>query len=117
MSGSLSRRQFLFRVSALAAVASRQAGARSRAPRDSFMKHTVSADPFTLAVITDEIAQDFGHALEVAAKEFQLGFVELRELWGKNLFALDAAQVREAGALLKRFNLRVSSLASPIFKV
>jgi len=81
------------------------------------MKYTAAAEPFTLAVITDEIAQDFGHALEVSAKEFQLGAVELRELWGKNLFALDAAQLGEAVALLKRFNLRVSSIASPIFKV
>lgn len=70
-----------------------------------------------LAVISDEISQDFGHALEVAAKEFGLGFVELRELWGKNLFALDAKQISEAQGLLKRFNLRVSSIASPIFKV
>ncbi len=117
MSYSLSRRQFLFRVGAFAAIASRRATARGRAPRHSSMKHTVAADPFTLAVITDEITQDFGHALDVAAKEFQLGAVELRELWGKNLFALDAAQLGEAVALLKRFNLRVSSIASPIFKV
>jgi L-ribulose-5-phosphate 3-epimerase len=81
------------------------------------MNRAASADLFALAVITDEIAQDFGHALEVAAKEFRLGFIELRELWGKNLFALDAAQLNEARALLKRFDLRVSSIASPIFKV
>ncbi|MFL6215882.1 MAG: sugar phosphate isomerase/epimerase family protein [Blastocatellia bacterium] len=119
MSCSLSRRQFIFGLSAIAAGASRSTmtPARASASRDSSLKRPVAADPFTLAVITDEIAQDFGHALEVAAKEFQLGFVELRELWGKNLFALDAAQIREASALLKRFNLRVSSIASPIFKV
>src|SRR5690242_13389614 len=109
MSSSLSRRQFLFRVGAVAATASRRATARTRAPHPSSMKPTATAEPFTLAVITDEIAQDFGHALDVAAKEFQLSFVELRELWGKNLFALDAAQITEAVALLKRFNLRVSS--------
>ena len=119
MSWCLSRRQFLFGLGAVAAVASKRptARARSRAPRDSSTKRAANTDPFTLSVISDEIAQDFGHALEVAAKEFGLGFVELRELWGKNLFALDAAQINEARTLLKRFNLRVSSIASPIFKV
>ena len=117
MSCSLSRRQFLFRLGAIAAGASRRTTARGRPPRSSSMNRAASADPFALAVISDEIAQDFGHALEVAAKEFRLGFVELRELWGKNLFALDAAQLNEARALLKRFDLRVSSIASPIFKV
>jgi sugar phosphate isomerase/epimerase len=72
---------------------------------------------FKLSVITDEITQDFGHALEVAAKEFRLGYVELRELWGKNLMKLDGKEVGEARRLLERRRLRVSSIASPIFKV
>jgi L-ribulose-5-phosphate 3-epimerase len=119
MSRSLSRRQFIAGVGGFAVWSSGRTSTpgRSLVPRDSSIRRAASADPFTLAVITDEIAQDFGHALEVAAKAFGLGFVELRELWGKNLFALDADQVAEAGALLKRFNLRVSSIASPIFKV
>ncbi len=115
MSSSLSRRQFIASIGAFAAGTSRRASARAR--RDSSAKRAATAGTFTLSVITDEIAQDFGHALEVAAREFGLGFVELRELWGKNLFALDAKQIAEARALLKRFNLRVSSIASPIFKV
>lgn len=72
---------------------------------------------FKLSVITDEITQDFGHAVEVAAREFGLGYVELRELWGKNLMKLDAKEVGEARRLLERNRLRVSSIASPIFKV
>lgn len=72
---------------------------------------------FKLSVITDEITQDFGHAVEVAAKEFGLGYVELRELWGKNLMKLDGKEVGEARRLLERSRLRVSSIASPIFKV
>ncbi len=51
---------------------------------------------FGLSVITDEITQDFGHALEVASKEFGLGFVELRGLWNKNIVALDEKEVAEA---------------------
>jgi sugar phosphate isomerase/epimerase len=72
---------------------------------------------FKLSVITDEITQDFGHALEVAAKEFGLGLVEIRGLWGKNIMALDAKEIAEARRLLEKFKLRVSSIASPIFKV
>ncbi|MGA9767533.1 MAG: sugar phosphate isomerase/epimerase family protein [Blastocatellia bacterium] len=72
---------------------------------------------FKLSVITDEITNDFGHALEVASKEFGLGFVEIRELWGKNILALDGKQIGEARQLLERYRLRVSAIASPIFKV
>src|SRR5205085_5304680 len=119
MSSLFSRRQFIFGIGALAAASSRRTStsARTLAPRDSSVRRGALADAFKLSVITDEISQDFGHALEVAAREFGLGFVELRELWGKNLFALDAKQVDEARALLKRFGVRVSSIASPIFKV
>ena len=72
---------------------------------------------FKLSVITDEITNDFGHALEVASKEFRLSFVEIRELWGKNIMALDRKQIAEARRLLERSRLRVSAIASPIFKV
>jgi len=72
---------------------------------------------FKLSVIADEITTDFGRALEVAAKEFGLAFVEVREMWGKNVMALDAKEIGEARRLLERYRLRVSSIASPIFKV
>jgi len=73
--------------------------------------------PFKLSILTDEISQDFGHALEVAADEFGLGWIELRELWNKNVTALDAKQVEEAQRLIERHKLRVSAIASPLFKV
>ena len=72
--------------------------------------------PFKLSVFTDEITQDFGRALEVAAREFRLGYVELRALWGKNIVALDGREVAEARRLLERYRLRVSSIAGPLFK-
>ena len=34
---------------------------------------------FNVSVLTDEISQDLGHALEVASKEFGLGYVGVRE--------------------------------------
>ncbi len=76
-----------------------------------------ASGPFKLSILTDEISQDFGHALEVAASEFGLGWVELRELWNKNITALDAKQIEEAQRLIERYKLRVSAIASPLFKV
>ncbi len=72
---------------------------------------------FKLSVFTDEITQDFGRALEIAAGEFGLGHVELRGLWGKNVMALDERDVAEARGLLERHRLRVTSIAGPLFKV
>jgi sugar phosphate isomerase/epimerase len=72
---------------------------------------------FKLSVLTDEIAQDFGRACEVAAREFGLGFVDLREMFGKNIMKWDAAEVGEARKTLETFSLRVACIASPIYKV
>src|ERR1041385_8630250 len=72
---------------------------------------------FQLSVITDEISQDFGHAVEVAANEFGVGFVELRGLWNKNIVNLDAKEVSEVQNLLKKYDVKVTDIASPLFKV
>jgi len=72
---------------------------------------------FQLSVISDEISQDFGHALEVAANEFGLGFVELRGLWKKNIVNLDEKEIAEAKSLLAKYDLKVTDIASPLFKV
>jgi len=72
---------------------------------------------FKLSVITDEISQDFGHALEVAAKEFAVGYVEMRGLWNKNIVNLDEKEVAEVKRLLAKYDLKVTDIASPLFKV
>jgi len=72
---------------------------------------------FKLSVINDEIAADFGRAAEVAAQEFGLHYIEIRALWGKNIMRLDAKEIAEARRILEKHKLRVSSIASPIFKV
>jgi len=71
---------------------------------------------FKLSIITDEVTQDFGHALEVASKEFGLAYVELRTLWNKNIINLDEKEIAEVRRLLDRFNLQVTDIASPLFK-
>ena len=72
--------------------------------------------PFHLSVLTDEISQDFGHACEVASRDFGLGWVELRAMHNKNVMAWDAHDMAEARAVLEKYQLRVSEIASPIFK-
>src|SRR5215470_19098316 len=69
---------------------------------------------FELSVITDEISQDFGHAVEVAAQEFGVGYVEIRGLWKKNVVNLDEKEVAEVKGLLKKYDLKVTDIASPL---
>ncbi len=72
---------------------------------------------FKLSVINDEITQDFGRACEIAAQDFGLQLIEIRGMWGKNIMRLDAKEIDEARKILEKYKLRVSSIASPIFKV
>src|SRR5467141_352504 len=72
---------------------------------------------FKLSVINDEITQDFGRACEVAAQEFGLQLIEIRGMWGKNIMRLDTKEIAEARKILEKYKLRVSSIASPVFKV
>jgi len=81
-----------------------------------FAWRTGGASSFKLSVITDEISQDFPHACEVAAREFGLGWVELRAMHNKNVIMWDAKDIAEAKAVLDKFSLRVSEIASPVFK-
>src|SRR6266478_8042146 len=73
--------------------------------------------PFRVAVINDEISQDFGRACEVAAQEFGMEWIELRGMWNKNLLKLDAKEIEESRRILERYHLRVTDIASPLFKV
>lgn len=73
--------------------------------------------PFRLAVISDEISQDFGHACEVASKDFGLAWIELRGIWNKSLADLNATEIAEARGILEKNRLRVTDIASPLFKV
>ena len=73
--------------------------------------------PFRIAVINDEISQDFGHACEVASKEFGMEWIELRGMWNKNILKLDANEIAEARRILEKYKLRVTDIASPLFKV
>jgi L-ribulose-5-phosphate 3-epimerase len=104
-----SRRNFLYGLGALTA-----AGALARPGLNALAS---TSCPFQLAVINDEIAQDFGHACEMASKIMGLRWVELRGMWNKNLVDLDSKELAEAKRILKINQLRVTDIASPLFKV
>ena len=44
-------------------------------------------------------------------------WIEIRTLWDKNILKLDANQIAEAKRLIKKNNLRVTDIASPLYKV
>jgi len=106
----ISRRQFLRETSGAAAATA------IAWPRLGGFYMPEMSSRFKVSVITDEISQDLGHALEIAAKEFGLGHVEIRTLWNKNVINLDAKETAEATQLIKKFNLQVTDIASPLFK-
>lgn len=68
-----------------------------------------------LSVITDEISQDFEHALDVMG-EYGVTGVELRGLWGTNIADLTAEQALRAQAAVKSREMQVVCLATPFFK-
>src|SRR6201982_821094 len=72
--------------------------------------------PFRLAVINDEITQDFEKVCQIVSGDFGLLWIELRSMWNKNVTELDAKQVEDARKILCAHKVRVTALASPLFK-
>jgi hypothetical protein len=77
------------------------------------LQETASACPFRLAVINDEISEDFDHSCQVASQEFGLKWIELRGMWGKNLTELDAKQIDDARKILDRLARSATLEAEP----
>jgi L-ribulose-5-phosphate 3-epimerase len=73
--------------------------------------------PFRVSVINDELGQDFGRVCEIVSRDFDMGWIELRGMWNKNILKLDAKEVDEARRILEKNKLRVTDIASPLFKV
>ena len=72
--------------------------------------------PFRLAVINDEITQDFEQACSIASKDFGLQWIELRSMWNKNVTELNAKEIDDARKILAAHNLKVTDIASPLYK-
>jgi sugar phosphate isomerase/epimerase len=101
----ISRRRFAAGAAATAAMLG--------SPLRSF----AAGSKFQIGVISDEISQDFDHACYVIAKEFGLRYVELREVWGKNLQAISDDQIAEAKKIVAKYGLHVTDISSPLYKV
>src|SRR5215467_1865396 len=127
----VSRREFLARTSGTVAaiVAASLPGHALMeplfAPGDVFGDQAISGSgtrahilnsPFRVSVINDEISQDFGRACEVACREFGMEWIELRGMWNKNIVNLDSKEIAETQSILKKYDLRVTDIASPLFK-
>src|SRR6201991_2336504 len=104
----VSRRNFLAGAGMVAATC---------APRSLFSLPAASQSPFKVSVISDEISQDFDHACSVIANDFGLHWVEIREMWGKNLQVSTDAEIADAKKILAKYKLQVTDIASPLFKV
>jgi L-ribulose-5-phosphate 3-epimerase len=78
---------------------------------------SLAKSPFRIAVINDEISQDFGRACEIVSRQFGMGWIELRSLWNKNILNLSSQEVAEAKRILEKNRLRVTDIGSPLFKV
>jgi L-ribulose-5-phosphate 3-epimerase len=71
---------------------------------------------FKLAVINDEITQDFEKACQIVAGDFGLHWIELRSMWNKNVTELSDKEVAETQKILEAHQLQVTDIASPLFK-
>jgi L-ribulose-5-phosphate 3-epimerase len=123
MPGAISRRTFVGTMSGIAAgvlCTSLPAATLSREGQPdggSGGTTDTATSPFRVSVINDEISQDFGRACEVASSEFGMRWIELRGMWNKNIVNLDAKEIVEAQRIIKKYNLKVTDIASPLFKV
>jgi sugar phosphate isomerase/epimerase len=115
MKGRRSRREFLSDFGVLTSYSGaplvKFAGSelQSRAPKIT--------SPFRIAVVNDEVSQDFERSCKVISHEFGLDSIELRGMWNKDILKLDANETYEAKRILKRYDLQVAGLCSPLFKV
>jgi L-ribulose-5-phosphate 3-epimerase len=71
---------------------------------------------FKLGVINDEISPDLEHDLQWC-QHYGLQWVELRGVWGKNVTEMEPDNVKRAQDLLAKYNIRVSVIDSPYYKI
>src|SRR5919201_35355 len=108
MSTRLPRREFLTALSVMAAgaVIPNSKVPPTKLTQTSPGNHkSLANSPFRVAVINDELTQDFGRACEIASREFGMGWIELRAMWNKNVVAMDAKEIAEVQRILAKYSL------------
>jgi sugar phosphate isomerase/epimerase len=106
MAWSLTRRNLLSLAALLGSGLRLSFAGGERAPKSLAPK---------IGVITDELSEDFDKALEFIS-EHSLGYCEVRELWSKNVTRLSQEELERAKQLIEQHHLKVSEIASPLFK-
>jgi sugar phosphate isomerase/epimerase len=71
--------------------------------------------PIYLSAFGDEIAPDLPTQLTVL-QQLQVGYLEFRSAWGKNIKDLNDSELQRAYELCQCYNIRVNCLGSPIGK-
>jgi sugar phosphate isomerase/epimerase len=71
---------------------------------------------WTLSGFIDEISDDFSLQCKIASG-LGLRYVEVRSAWGINILDLDAEQLSKLQETLAEYELKVSSIGSPIGKI
>ena len=66
---------------------------------------------FKLGVVTDEISSDLEEAIEIA-KSWELEYIELHDVWEKNICDLDAATLSKVIRIVKESGLTVTNIDS-----
>jgi sugar phosphate isomerase/epimerase len=74
-----------------------------------------SAPALKLGIITDEITEKLGPALDFISS-YSLKYCELRGIWQKNIMNLSEEELSRAKGLIEEHHLQVSDIASPVFK-
>ena len=111
MMSHISRREFLGGMGALTACGLTALQGAASTGTD------LAKSPFRISVINDEISQDFGRVCEIASHQFGMHWIELRGMWNKNVLNLDVNEIAESRRILEKYKLRVTDIASPLFKV
>ncbi len=65
-----------------------------------------------ISVVTDEISQDFEHALDVAA-EYGITTIDVRTLWNKNIALLNENELIKMNRALEERKMHVNVITSP----
>jgi len=68
-----------------------------------------------ISVVTDEISQDFEHALDVA-QEYGISTIDVRTLWKKNIALLSNDELKRMQEALDQRNMQVNVITSPFGK-
>lgn len=71
--------------------------------------------PFKLGIITDELTDNLEQALDFISS-YSLAYCELRQMGQKNIMNAPQESLDQAKRLIEKHGLRVSDIASPVFK-